>query len=405
MLQTAAPFRKLAPDEHVSGTEPASENVSLQIPFTCPTPAIVSGHATKPSCFAHFTCDTVHNPLRLPCETTSERPKVLQTHQFSTLLTWKCPSRHKGVHFFDMSTCKSGPTLRCFAHFDLEMCFAPLPRALFKHLNLQKCSERGLLSTFWLGNVLHTTTACTFSTCQLAKVVRHWGVLRTLTWKCASRHYLVPFLNISTSKVLWTWSAFYILTRKRASHHNGVHFFDMSTCKSGPTLRCFAHFDLEMCFAPLPCALFKHLNFQNCSERGLLSTFWLGNVLRASTACTFLTIFDISTSKSAPNMKCFVHFDLEMWWHVLRATMACNFSSLIWPHGSAPAALASLLFGDSGATNHWKNRVFRDFPTFSRTWIFFLLRLSLFWSSFFFSLLWLFPSLLFICLYCWKFDF
>ena len=29
------------------------------------------------------------------------------------------------------------------------------------------------------------------------------------------------------------------------------------------------------------------------------------------------------------------------------------------------------------ATNHWKNTVFRDFPTFSRTWIVFLLRLSL----------------------------
>ena len=30
--------------------------------------------------------------------------------------------------------------------------------------------------------------------------------------------------------------------------------------------------------------------------------------------------------------------------NVLRATTACNFSSLIWPAGSAPAALASVLF-------------------------------------------------------------
>ena len=29
---------------------------------------------------------------------------------------------------------------------------------------------------------------------------------------------------------------------------------------------------------------------------------------------------------------------------MLRATTACNFSSLLWPAGSAPAALASLLF-------------------------------------------------------------
>ena len=34
-------------------------------------------------------------------------------------------------------------------------------------------------------------------------------------------------------------------------------------------------------------------------------------------------------------------------------------------------------FGPSGATNHWKNTVFRDFPTFSRICIFCLLTLSL----------------------------
>ena len=34
----------------------------------------------------------------------------------------------------------------------------------------------------------------------------------------------------------------------------------------------------------------------------------------------------------------------------------------------------------SGARNHWKNTVMRDFPTFSRTCIFFLLTLSLLWS-------------------------
>ena len=43
----------------------------------------------------------------------------------------------------------------------------------------------------------------------------------------------------------------------------------------------------------------------------------------------------------------------------------------------------------SGATNHWKNTVFSDFPTFSRIYIFFLLTLSLLLFSlliFFFSL-------------------
>ena len=155
------------------------------------------------------------------------------------------------------------------------MCFAPQRRALFQHLNFQKCSEAEVFCTFWLGNVLRATTACTFSTSQLLKVLRSWGVLHILTWKCASRH-------------------------------NSVHFFDIATSKSAPKLRCFAHFDLEMCFAPQQRALFRHLNFQKWSENGVFSTFWLR--------------------------------------HVLCATTACNFSSFIWPAGSAPAALASLLF-------------------------------------------------------------
>ena len=67
-----------------------------------------------------LTFDKVHNPLRLPRETTSERPKVLRTPQFFTLLTSKCALYHNGVHFFDISTSKSGPDLACFVHFDFE---------------------------------------------------------------------------------------------------------------------------------------------------------------------------------------------------------------------------------------------------------------------------------------------
>ena len=36
--------------------------------------------------------------------------------------------------------------------------------------------------------MLRATTACTFSTLQLPKVVRSWCVLYIFTWKCASRH-------------------------------------------------------------------------------------------------------------------------------------------------------------------------------------------------------------------------
>ena len=197
-------------------------------------------------------------------------------------------------HFFDIWTSKSGPRPSVFNTFDLEMCFAPQRRALFRHLNFQKSSENGVFCTFWLGNVLRATTACTFST---------------------------------------------------------------STSKSRPRMVCFVHFDLEMCFAPQRRALFRHLNFQEWSAPLVFCPFWLGNVLRATTAC--------------------------------------NFSSLIWPAGSAPAALASLLFDPPEPQIIEKTQCFATFLPFRAS------ASSFFWSFLF----WLFSPLLFNCPYCRKFHF
>ena len=119
---------------------------------------------------------------------TSQLPIVVRHRSVLYIWTSKCASRHNGVHFFDIATSKSGPTLRCFIHFDFEICFAPQQRALFRHLNFQKCSEHGVFCTFRLRNMLRATTACTFSTSQLPKVVRTWCVSYILTSKCASRH-------------------------------------------------------------------------------------------------------------------------------------------------------------------------------------------------------------------------
>ena len=60
----------------------------------------------------------------------------------------------------------------------------------------------------------------------------------------------------------------------------------------------------------------------------------------------------------------FYTFDSEMCSAHLRATTACNFSSLIWPHGSAPAALASLLFDPPEPQiigKQWKTQCFATF--------------------------------------------
>ena len=87
------------------------------------------------------TFDAVHNPLRLPRETTSERQKKVRACCVFNMFTSKCASRHNGVHFFDISTSKSGPNLVCFVHFDFKMCFAPQRRALFDSAAAKKCSE------------------------------------------------------------------------------------------------------------------------------------------------------------------------------------------------------------------------------------------------------------------------
>ena len=270
---------------------------------------------------------------------TSQLPKVDREWCVLYILTWKCASRHNGVHFFDISTSKSGPRMVCFVHFDLQMCFAPQRRALFRHLNFQKWSENGVLCTSWLQNVLRATTPCTFSTSQLPKVVRECCALYILTCKCASRH-------------------------------NGVHFFDISTSKSGPRMVCFVHLDLEMCFAPQRRALFRHLNFQKWSENGVFCTFWLQNVLRATTACTF------STSQLPKVVRSWCVLYILTW----KSASRHNGVQLFISHLASwlrTRRFSEPTFRPSGAPNHWKNTVNRDFPTFSRISIFFLLTLSL----------------------------
>ena len=258
MLQNATPLRKSAPwppnisDEHVFCTAPATRKCIFADPLQM-------SHACHRfwKCYKTLTFCSLLTRCTIPCACHAKRHLNVQK--------W--------------------PYMWCFVHFDFEMCFAPQRRALFRHLNFQK----------WSGHVV-----------------------------------------------------------------------------------CFVHFDFEMCFAPQRRALFRHLNFQKWSEPGVLCTFWLRNVLRATTACTFSTsqlpkvvrtwcVLYILTSKCASrhNGVQFFISHLASWLRTRRF--------------SEPT------FRPSGATNHWKNTVFRDFPTFSRICIFFLLTLSLLWSSLFYS--------------------
>ena len=115
----------------------------------------------------------------------------------------------------------------------------------------------------------------------------------------------------------------------------------ISASKSGPNPWCFAHFDFEMCFAPQRRALFRN------------STSEPPKVVRTP------SVFNILTSKCASRHNG-VHFFMS---HLASWLRTRRFSE--------PT------FRPSGAPNHWKNTVNRDFPIFSRIYLFFLLILSL----------------------------
>ena len=94
---------------------------------------------------------------------TSELPKWLRPCGVLCISTDKYASRHSGVPFLNIGTCKMGPGSWCFVHFDLQMCFAPQRRAIFEHRNFQNGSYTLNFLTFRLTNMLRATAACHFS--------------------------------------------------------------------------------------------------------------------------------------------------------------------------------------------------------------------------------------------------
>ena len=120
------------------------------------------------------------------------------------ILTYKYASRHSRVAFWNIWTSKMAPALRCFVHFDAQMCFAPQRRGIFQHRNFQNGSANVVSCTFWLSNVLRATGACHFSPSQPPKWLRECGALHILTFKCAFRHSRVPFFTCPPNSSLRT---------------------------------------------------------------------------------------------------------------------------------------------------------------------------------------------------------
>ena len=189
---------------------------------------------------------------------TPEPPKVVRTPSAFNILTWKRASRHNGVHFFD-------------------------------YLKCQKWSAPLVFCTFWLANVLRATTACTFSTSQLPKVVREWCALYILPWKCASRHNGVQFFISPLASWLRTrrFSEPTFRPSGAPNHWKNTVFRDFPTFSRISiffllTLSLLLFSFLIFLFSlPLPYSAF-HLS--------ILSEVWLLNFLRSYIKCIYLMV-------------------------------------------------------------------------------------------------------------------
>ena len=118
---------------------------------------------------------------------------------------------------------------------------------------------------------------------------------------------------------------------------------------------------MRRCTIPCACHAKRALNVQK-SHRTWCVLYILTS--KCASRHNGVHFSDISTSKSGPQLVCFVHFDFEMCFAPQRHTTACAFSSLIWPDGSAPATLASLLFDPPEPQIIGKTQCFATFLPF-----------------------------------------
>ena len=135
---------------------------------------------------------------------TSELPKVVRTPGVFNILTSKCASRHNGVHFFDISTSKSGPYMVCFVHFDLDMCFAPQRRQTCSALYIltSKCASRH----FWRFRCRKSARCC--------------GAKHISKSKCTKHTSSGPLLEVEMSKKCTPlWREAHLQVKMYKTHH------------------------------------------------------------------------------------------------------------------------------------------------------------------------------------------
>ena len=188
MLQNAAALRKSAAwPPNISGEHVSCMRLPREM-HLCRSCSHVPRLPTFLNCCKTFAFCSLLGRCRILCACHAKRhlnvqkwsEHVVRFCVFS-MLTWKCASRHNGVHFFDISTSKSGKNMVCVLYILTSERASHHSCVQFFDMSTSKSGPS-------IGNVLRAATACTFSTSQLLDVPRSWGVLRILTSKCASRN-------------------------------------------------------------------------------------------------------------------------------------------------------------------------------------------------------------------------
>ena len=126
--------------------------------------------------FKHFLLPNVLRATTACTGSTCQLPELLQTPQFLTHFTSKCALRHNGVHFFNISTSKSGPALRCFVPFHFEIGFAPQSRATF-HLSSPQMSPHPPLWRTYFSTLRSHKTTKKHSVSRLSYLFAHLNLL------------------------------------------------------------------------------------------------------------------------------------------------------------------------------------------------------------------------------------
>ena len=124
-----------------------------------------------------------------------------------------------------------------------------------------------------------------------------------------------------------------------------------------------------MCFSPQRRAIFRHQNFQKCSEPDVFCTFSLQNAFFATATYNFETS---ELSKALRTWRVLYIFTSNCAFRQPRAIF--DFSLTTWLRARR---INKATVGLTRHRNHWKNTAFRDVSNIWRGWIFFLLTFAL----------------------------